>query len=128
MSRPRSVASAGLDGAAPVFAALGDETRLRLVARLCTEGPLSIVHLSARAPVTRQAVTKHLHALAAAGLVRSKRRGRQRQRIWELEPRRLREARRYLDRISQEWDDALGRVGALTEDEVTARAASQGRW
>src|SRR2546428_8000572 len=67
MSRQPSVARAGLVGAAPVFAALGDETRLRLVARLCTEGPLSIVRLSAGAAVTRQAVTKHLHALAAAG-------------------------------------------------------------
>ena len=116
MSRQRSVASAGLAGAAPIFAALGDETRLRLVGRLCAEGPLSIVHLSARAPVTRQAVTKHLHALAAAGLVRGKRRGRQRQRIWELEPRRLQEARRYLDRISQQWDDALERLRAFVEE------------
>ena len=103
-------------GAAPVFAALGDETRLRLVTRLCTEGPLSIVHLSAGVPVTRQAVTKHVHALAAAGLVRSRRRGRQRQRFWELEPRRLQEASRYLDRISQQWDGALGRLKAFVEE------------
>jgi len=113
MSRQPSVASAGLVGAAPVFAALGDETRLRLVARLCTEGPLPIVRLSAGVAVTRQAVTKHLHALAAAGLVRGERRGRQR--IWELEPRRLQEARRYLDRISEQWDDALGRLRAFVE-------------
>src|SRR5437773_6934088 len=113
MSRQPSVARAGLVGAAPVFAALGDETRLRLVVRLCTEGPLSIVRLSAGASVTRQAVTKHLHALAAAGLVRGKRRGRQR--IWELEPRRLQEARRYLDRISEQWDDALERLRAFVE-------------
>jgi len=119
MSRQRNIASAGLAGAAPIFAALGDETRLRLVARLCTEGPLSIVHLSARAPVTRQAVTKHVHALAAAGLVRSKRRGRQRQRIWELEPRRLQEARRYLDRISEQWDDALERLRAFVGESAT---------
>jgi len=56
-----------------------------------------------------------LHALAAAGLVRSKRRGRERQRIWELEPRRLQEARRYLDRISEQWDDALGRLRGFVE-------------
>src|SRR5437867_11100789 len=116
MSRQRSVASAGLVGAAPVFAALGDETRLRLVARLCREGPLSIVRLSASAPVTRQAVTKHLHALAAAGLVRGERRGRQRQRIWELERRRLQDARRYLDRISEQWADALERLRAFVEE------------
>jgi len=116
MSRQPSVARAGLVGAAPVFAALGDETRLRLVVRLCTEGPLSIVRLSAGASVTRQAVTKHLHALAAAGLVRGKRRGRQRQRIWELEPRRLQEARRYLDRISRQWDGALERLRGFVEE------------
>jgi len=56
-----------------------------------------------------------LHALSAAGRVRSKRGGRQRQRIWELEPRRLQEARRYLDRISEQWDDALGRLRAFVE-------------
>ena len=115
MSRRPDVARAGLAGAAPVFAALGDETRLRLVARLCTEGPLSIVHLSAGAAVTRQAVTKHLHALADAGLVRSKQRGRRRQRIWALESRRLHEARRYLDRISEQWDGALERLRAFVE-------------
>ena len=116
MSRQPSVARAGLVGAAPVFAALGDETRLRLVVRLCTEGPLSIVRLSAGASVTRQAVTKHLHALAAAGLVRSRRPGRRRQRIWELEPRRLEEARRYLDRISRQWDGALERLRGFVEE------------
>lgn len=116
MSRRLNVARAGPADAAPVFAALGDETRLRLVARLCTEGPLSIVGLSTGAAVTRQAITKHLHALAAAGLVRSSRRPRRRQRIWELEPRRLEEARRYLDRISSQWDDALERLRAFVEE------------
>ena len=112
----RRPSAARLAGAAPIFAALGDETRLRLVARLCDEGPLSIVRLSAGSPVTRQAVTKHLHALAAAGLVRSTRRKHQRQRLWELEARRLQEARAYLDRISQDWDDALERLRAFVED------------
>src|SRR5262245_5108127 len=116
MSRQHSAARAGFVGAAPLFAALGDETRLRLVSRLCDEGPLSIVRLSAAVPVTRQAVTKHLHALAAAGLVRSKRPGGQRQRIWELEPRKLQEARGYLDRISQQWEAALERLRAFVED------------
>jgi DNA-binding transcriptional ArsR family regulator len=116
MSPRADVARAGLTGAASVFAALGDETRLRLVARLCTEGPLSIVDLSAGAGVTRQAVTKHLHALADAGLVRGKRRARQRQRFWMLERRRLEEARTYLDRISEEWDGALARLRAFVEE------------
>jgi len=111
MSRQPSVARA-----APVFAALGDATRLRLVTRLCTEGPLSIVALTAGAPVTRQAVTKHLRALAAAGLVRGKRRGVQRQRLWELDTPRLQEARQYLDQISQQWDEALERLKTFVEE------------
>ena len=115
MSRRPSAARARLAGAAPVFAALGDETRLRLVARLCTDGPLPIARLSAASPVTRQAVTKHLHALAAAGLVRSRGPGRRRGRVWELEPRGFDEARQWLDRISQQWDDALERLRAFVE-------------
>jgi DNA-binding transcriptional ArsR family regulator len=114
MSPLPSAARAGLGGAAPVFAALGDETRLRIVARLCKEGPLSIVGLSAGAHVTRQAVTKHLGALAGAGLVRA--RGERRQRVWELDPRGFAEARRYLDRISAQWDDALARLQAFVEE------------
>jgi DNA-binding transcriptional ArsR family regulator len=116
MSRPRSLDRAGVARAAPVFAALGDETRLRIVVRLCVEGPLSIVDLSADADVTRQAITKHLHALARAGLVRSAAQSGKRQRIWELAPRRLDDARRYLDLISSQWDDALERLRSHVEE------------
>jgi len=101
--------------AAPVFAALGDETRLAVIARLCTEGPLSIARLSQGAAVSRQAVTKHLETLAQAGLVRDARLGRER--IWQLEPRRLEVARRELDRISTQWDAALDRLKAFVEEE-----------
>jgi DNA-binding transcriptional ArsR family regulator len=100
---------------APILAALGDESRLRLVGKLCKGGPLSITKLADGADISRQAVTKHLHALSAAGLVRSERRGRER--IWKLEPKRLDEVRRYLAHISQQWDDALGRLKALVEEE-----------
>ena len=113
MSRSRSAAVRAGD-AAPVFAALGDPTRLRLVGRLSTEGPLSIVQLSADAGVTRQAVAKHLQSLADAGLVRGSRAGRAR--IYELEPRRLERARRYLDQVSLEWDAALARLRAFVEE------------
>jgi DNA-binding transcriptional ArsR family regulator len=116
MSRRPSARGAGLVGAAPVFAALGDETRLRLVAQLCMEGPLPIARLSAGSPVTRQAVTTHLHALAAVGLVRRRASSRGRGRAWELQPRALDEARRYLDRISKLWDDALARLRAFVEE------------
>jgi DNA-binding transcriptional ArsR family regulator len=96
-----------------VFAALGDETRLRLVNRLSGEGPLAIARLTDGTSITRQAVTKHLHVLARAGLVRSARQGRER--VWQLEVRRLDEARRSLDAISAQWDAALARLGALVE-------------
>jgi DNA-binding transcriptional ArsR family regulator len=115
MSRNRSAAGAKLIEAAPVFAALGDATRLRLVSRLCVDGPLSIARLSEGAGVTRQAITKHLHALAHAGLVQDNRRGRER--IWELEPRRLERARRCLEQIADQWDAAIGRLKAFVEDE-----------
>ena len=99
--------------AAPVFAALGDATRLQIVARLCEGGPLSIARLTEGAQVSRQAITKHLHALSDAGLVRSRRAGRER--IWQLQTRRLAEVRRYLDRISRQWDQAIGRLRSLVE-------------
>lgn len=114
MSRNRSTAEARLADAAPVFAALGDVTRLRVVARLCTDGPSSITRLSDGAAVTRQAITKHLHALADAGLVRDRREGRER--IWELEPGRLDVAHRFLNQISAQWDAALGRLKAFVEE------------
>jgi DNA-binding transcriptional ArsR family regulator len=112
MSRGASPAQRFGD-AAPVFAALGDATRLAIVARLCDGGPLSIARISDGAGVTRQAVTKHLEALAVAGLARGRREGRER--IWELDPRRLELARRALDQISSQWDVALGRLRALVE-------------
>jgi DNA-binding transcriptional ArsR family regulator len=100
--------------AAPVFAALGDQTRLRLIARLGSEGPLSIAQLTAGTTVTRQAVTKHLRVLAGAGLARGVRQGRQQQ--WQLRPGKLSEARRSLELISQRWDEALERLRAAVEE------------
>jgi DNA-binding transcriptional ArsR family regulator len=108
-----SRASARLPDAAPVFAALGDAVRLSLVGRLCADGPLSIARLTEGADVTRQAITKHLDVLAGAGLVRDVRVGRER--IWELAPERLDEARRYLDLISRRWDERLDRLKKLVE-------------
>jgi DNA-binding transcriptional ArsR family regulator len=111
---PRSAgATAGLARAGPVFAALGDETRLAVVARLCAGGPQSIAQLTEGSHVTRQAITKHLNVLAGAGLVHGARRGRER--IWELDTRRLDDAGRWLDRISKRWDEALGRLKKFVE-------------
>ena len=106
--------AARFEASAPIFAALGDGTRLRLVSRLCAGGPMSITRLTAGTDVTRQAVTKHLQILAGAGLVRGRRQGRQS--LWELEPRQLDAARRYLDQISKNWDDVLARLKEAVED------------
>ena len=97
-----------------MFAALGDETRLALVARLSSEGPLSITRLTAGSAVTRQAITKHLNVLATAGLVSDVRRGRER--IWELEPEQMEMARAYLERVSKRWDEALDRLKQFVEE------------
>ena len=113
MSAARALPAAEVRDAAPLFAALGDETRLRLLARLSANGPDSIAGLSARADVTRQAITKHLTVLSRAGLVRDERRGRER--IWRLVPRRLEDAREHLERISELWDDALARLAKHLE-------------
>jgi DNA-binding transcriptional ArsR family regulator len=102
-----------LQKSAPVFAALGDETRLRLIALLCAGGALSIAQLTAGTDITRQAVTKHLQVLADAGLVRDLRQGRER--LWEFEPSRLDEARRSLDTIAEQWDRALSRLKSMLE-------------
>ncbi len=99
--------------AAPVFAALGDATRLDLIRQLCEEGPLPIVKLADTVPVSRQAVTKHLRALEAAGLIR--RIGSGRGSVWEIRPKRLNETRAYLEQISAQWDQALSRLKDLVE-------------
>jgi DNA-binding transcriptional ArsR family regulator len=74
---------------------------------------MSIARLTAGTEVTRQAVTKHLGVLADAGLARGVRRGRER--LWALEPAQLQEARRYLDLISQSWDERLARLKDFVE-------------
>lgn len=113
---PASLPASVVRDAAPLFAALGDQTRLGLVARLSAKGPDSISGLAAHADVTRQAITKHLEILAAAGLVTGTRRGRER--IWALQPKRLEDAHVFLDRISRQWDNALSRLAALVERDV----------
>lgn len=99
---------------APIFAALGDETRLRLVARLCEAGPLSITQLAAGSEVTRQAITKHLQRMREAGVLRVTRLGRES--VWELETESLDVAQEYLRAISDRWDAALGRLKKFVED------------
>ena len=104
---------AELKSSAPVFAALGDTTRLQLVGLLCDGGARSIAQLTSGTSITRQAVTKHLHVLAGAGLVRDVWSGRER--LWELEPKPLDEARRSLELIAEQWDQALARLKSAVE-------------
>jgi DNA-binding transcriptional ArsR family regulator len=114
MSRSGGAAALRVDEAVPVFAALGDATRLGLLGRLSAAGPLSITRLSEGTGVTRQAITRHLQALGDAGLVRDARRGRER--VWELDLKRLQVARSYLDRIATQWDEAADRLKAFVEE------------
>jgi DNA-binding transcriptional ArsR family regulator len=99
---------------APILAALGDESRLEIVRKLCKSGPQSATKLAQGADISRQAVTKHLYALRKAALVRSERQGKER--IWKLEPKRLDDVRRYLAQISAQWDDALSRLKSMVEN------------
>lgn len=113
MSRP-DPGKSDLAAAAPLFAALGDQTRLALVDRLCAGGPQSITRLTAGSSVSRQAITKHLGVLAAAGLVHDIHQGREH--IWVIDRERLEEAHHWLDQIGQQWDEALDRLKHFVED------------
>jgi DNA-binding transcriptional ArsR family regulator len=98
---------------APVFAALGDETRLALVAQLCGGKPRSISQLTEGSKLTRQAITKHLRVLERVELVRSVRAGRER--LFELDPEPMEEIKKYLDLVSKQWDQALSRLKSFVE-------------
>jgi DNA-binding transcriptional ArsR family regulator len=103
---------------APVFAALGDRTRLSLLSRLSDGKSLSISRLSADSALTRQAVTKHLQVLEGAGLLVRVRRGRES--LYTFRPEPVQAARSYLEAVSKQWDDALERLRALVEDTTPA--------
>ncbi len=95
------------------FAALGDETRLLLVAKLSQGRPYSIAQLTAGSRLTRQAITKHLRVLEGVGIVHSVRAGRES--LFKFDPEPMDELRAYLDSVSAEWDQALGRLKAFVE-------------
>jgi DNA-binding transcriptional ArsR family regulator len=99
---------------ADVFFALGDATRLRIIAALCAGGAFSIAQLTASTDITRQAVTKHLQVLAEAGLVKDMKMGRER--LWQLDPTQIEEARKSLEIIGRQWEMALGKLKAFVED------------
>jgi DNA-binding transcriptional ArsR family regulator len=114
MSRKgRSSMSAKRLAQAPVFAALGDETRLSLVAKLCGGQLCSITHLTQGSRLTRQAITKHLRMLESVGIVHSVRTGRES--LFEFDPAPIQEIKRYLDLVSEQWDQALSRLKSFVE-------------
>jgi DNA-binding transcriptional ArsR family regulator len=114
MSRPnRNRTTAQGRAHASVFAALGDETRLSLVAKLCRGQPRSIAQLTEGSRLTRQAITKHLRVLERAEIVRSTRAGRES--LFELDPQPIEEIKQYLDLVSRQWDEALSRLKSFVE-------------
>jgi DNA-binding transcriptional ArsR family regulator len=112
MSRRSSAARR--NAPAPVFAALGDETRLSLVAKLCGSQPQSISQLADGSKLTRQAITKHLRVLENAGIVRGARSGRES--LFAFQPQPVENVRAYLDRVSEQWEHALTRLRSFVED------------
>jgi DNA-binding transcriptional ArsR family regulator len=100
-------------GLATVFFALGDATRLRLIAVLCAGGAYSIAQLTTTTELTRQAVTKHLQVLADAGLVKDLRMGRER--LWQFDPAQVEEARKSLEVIGRQWETALSKLKGFVE-------------
>lgn len=99
---------------ASIFAALGDETRLSLLAKLCAGTPQSIVQLTEGTRLTRQAISKHLRVLEEVGLVDSMRVGRESQ--YAFTPQPLGDIKLYIDEVSELWDQALGRLKSFVED------------
>ena len=114
MSRKnRSGVAAKRPAHAPVFAALGDETRLSLVAKLCRGRPRSISQLREGSKLTRQAITKHLRVLERAEIVHSVRKGRETR--FEFDPQAIERITEYLDFVSEQWDQALSRLKSFVE-------------
>lgn len=107
-----------------VFAALGDETRLTVLAALSRGEARSISQLTAGSGLTRQAVTKHLRVLEDAGMVRCERAGREA--LYRYETAEIDNARRYLERVSAQWDNALASLKAFVESGKTDAPAISG--
>ena len=111
MSSPSTVRA--LKNPAPIFAALGDATRLKLVGRLVDGRARSIAQLADGLDLTRQGVTKHLRVLQRAGIVKARSVGRECRFTFVPEP--VHRARSYLETVSAQWDDALARLKAFVE-------------
>jgi DNA-binding transcriptional ArsR family regulator len=99
---------------APLFAALGDGTRLWLLAKLSRGERFSISQLTEGSKLTRQAITKHLRVLEGVEVVRSIRSGRES--LFQFNPAPIAEMKQYLDQVSAQWDEALARLKSFVED------------
>jgi DNA-binding transcriptional ArsR family regulator len=110
----RSSVASKRQSRAPVFAALGDETRLLLVAKLCSGQPSSISELTEGSRLTRQAITKHLRVLENVGIVHSMRTGRESR--FQFNPEPIQGIKQYLDLVSEQWDQALSRLKSFVEE------------
>jgi DNA-binding transcriptional ArsR family regulator len=113
MLRPASSGRTARRAYASAFAALGDPTRLSLVAKLCGGRACSIAQLTRDTRLTRQAITKHLRVLERARIVRSSRSGRESR--FALNPKPIEDIKKYLDHVSLQWDDALARLRKFVE-------------
>jgi len=98
----------------PVFAALGDKTRMHIVTRLAQGEARSIAQLASGLDISHQGVTKHLKVLERSGLVHAQRVGRER--LYTCELALVREAGDYLDEVAREWDEALRRLQRFVEE------------
>ena len=91
-----------------VFDALADPNRRYVLQALAERETATATELAAELPVTRQAVSKHLAALNEAGLVESRREGRET--LYELTPAPLGEALDWIAGVGSEWDSRLSRL------------------
>ena len=97
-----------------MFSALGDDTRLALLTKLCNGKRCSISQLTAGSELTRQAITRHLQVLEGVGIVHAERAGRES--LFEFDPQPIKEMTNYLDRVSRQWDRSLARLKSFVED------------
>jgi DNA-binding transcriptional ArsR family regulator len=113
----------GGDDVDQLWAAVADPTRRRLLNALLARGEATATTLAGDLPVTRQAVAKQLAVLERAGLVDSRRWGREVR--YAVRPERLETATEWLARVAAEWDERLGAIKRLAESSARERRTGQ---
>ncbi|MBB6035245.1 ArsR/SmtB family transcription factor [Phytomonospora endophytica] len=96
-----------------LWSAIGDPTRRRMLDLLLAEGAGTATSLSARLPVTRQAIAKHLGVLDRVGLVHSAAAGRERR--YQVDEAQLARAVAQLASVGSAWDARLQRIKRIAE-------------